>query len=855
MEDKTSTPRTLEASPADAQRRTALQPPPGHLVGSHDQIEASDLQIQDDNSIRATTQREIPHTNRAGVLYALQPTPLIDRVEERASIRTSLVVQDVRLLTLTGPAGVGKTRLALAAASELASMFPDGVVLAELARVRDPMLVLQSLSRALGVSSTGHAPLLERLRVALKDRAILLLLDNFEHVLPAANQLVDLLAVCPQIHMLVTSRVPLQLRWEHILRIKPLPVPDVSTPLSLDDLGQVPAVALFLDRARARRPGFALTEARAQQVTDLVVHLDGLPLALELAAARLDALSLPVLVRLLSDRLQMLASSAPDAPERQRSLEAAITWSYDLLSPEEQRLFRHLGVFAGRVATSAVAAVVGADATPELTLRGLASLAEKSLIMLGQGEEDEEVEDQHGLSVFQMLETLREYAREQLERAGEYEAAERAHAHYFVALAERADALLRGSDQRAWFLRLEHEHDNLRAALRWLLDQDETAEREAGLRLAAALGYFWWMRGYHTEGARWLEEALARAQHKDEADPDEATLRTSALCWAGALLTMHGELGAACTRLEEARSLAQQRQDSAGIARALTFLGQHAVNVGEVERAVPLLREALRVARALGDPYPIGIALFFLGVATFAQGNLTEAAAHYSEALDLVEAAGDPRLIAAVHVELGVIAGQQSDLRSALLHLRAVLEASEYLRDRWLLSLGARATLAVVPAQGDAVAYARLQGAADKLRQATGGGRVPWETTVAEQTAAFHEGRSLSTGDVSALALRLLEDAAQSQGALISEPTQHTDSSTHTTQRPSSHAAQRENPLTEREQEVLGLVAQGLSNKAIARQLVISPSTVNYHLIQIFNKLVVETRAQAVAVAAQRGLL
>jgi predicted ATPase/DNA-binding CsgD family transcriptional regulator len=855
MEDKTSTPRPPEASPVGAQRQTAPQLDPSHLVGSQDLTEASDSPILEKRSIPAPTQREIRYADKAGVLFALQPTPLIDRVEERERIRTSLVVEGVRLLTLTGPAGVGKTRLALAAATELASVFPDGVVLVDLTQVNDPPLVLQTLCRALGVSPTGHAPLLERLGLALEDRAILLLLDNFEQVLSAANQLVDILAVCPQIRMLVTSRVPLQLRWEHILRIKPLPVPDVSTPLSLDELGQVPAVALFLNRARARRPGFALTEARAQLVTDLVVHLDGLPLALELAAARLDALSLPVLVRLLSDRLQMLASTAPDAPERQRSLEAAITWSYDLLNPEEQRIFRHLGVFVGRVATSAMAAVLGAEATPERTLRGLASLAEKSLIMLAQGEDDEEVEDQHGLSVFHVLETLREYAREQLGRAGENEAAERAHAHYFVALAERADAFLRGSDQRAWFLRLEREHDNLRAALRWLLDQDETAERQAGLRLATALGYFWWMRGYHSEGARWLEEALTHAPQRDEADPDEATLRTSALCWAGALLTMHGELGAACTRLEEARSLAQQRHDSAGLARALTFLGQHAVNVGEVERAVPLLREALPVARALGDPYPIGIALFFLGVATFAQGNLTEAAAHYAEALDVVEAAGDPRLTAAVHVELGVITGQQGDVRSSLHHLQAVLETSEYLRDRWLLSLGARATLAVVPAQDDPVAYAQLQGAAETQRQATGGGRVPWESTVAVETADYHKGRSFSPGEVAALALRLLEDAAQSQGALISGPTQDTDSSTHTAQRLSSHAAQRENLLTEREQEVLGLVAQGLSNKAIARQLVISPSTVNYHLIQIFNKLVVETRAQAVAVAAQRGLL
>ena len=254
------------------------------------------------------------------------------------------------------------------------------------------------------------------------------------------------------------------------------------------------------------------------------------------------------------------------------------------------------------------------------------------------------------------------------------------------------------------------------------------------------------MRGYHTEGARWLEEALARAPHRDEADSDEATLRTAALCWAGALLTMHGELGAACTRLEEARSLAQQRRDSAGLARALTFLGQHAATAGEVERAVPLLQEALRVARAEGDPYPVGIALFFLGVVTLARGNFTEAATHYAEALDVVEAAGDPRLIAAVHVELGVIAGQQGDVRSALLHLRAVFETSDYLRDRWLLSLAARATLAIVPSHDDPVLYARLQGAADTLRQATGGGRVPWEPTVAEQTRGLSRGAVLPDG-------------------------------------------------------------------------------------------------------------
>jgi non-specific serine/threonine protein kinase len=787
-------------------------------------------------------------TDQLERLLAAQPTSLVDRVEELESIRASLVIEGVRLLTLCGPAGVGKTRLAVAAATELASVFPDGVVLVDLTRVRDPAFVLQTLSQAIGVSPAGGAPLLERLRIFLDERTILLMLDNFEQVLPAASQLVDLLAVCPGIRLLVTSRIPLQLRWEHILRIKPLPIPDLSTPLPLDELAQVPAVALFLERARARRADFALTEARARLVAQLVVQLDGLPLALELAAARLDALSLPLLVRLLSDHLQMLEWEAGDLPERQRSLEAAINWSYDLLSAEEQRLFRHVGVFVGHVTPTALAAVLGAPTTPEALLGGLVSLAEKSLIVHGQSEEDWG-EDERGLPVFRVLETLREYAREQLERAGALKAARRAHAHYFLELAERADPLLRGREQRAWFLRLERKHDNLRAALRWLLDQDEPAEREAGLRLAAALGYFWWLRGYHTEGARWLEEALVRAQLNEEADSAGAALRVTALCWAGALLIMHGELEAARARLEQARAFAQQRQDPAGLARALTFLGQQAANAGELERAVLLLQEALRVARPLGDPYHLGIALFFLGVATLAQDNLTEAATHYTEALDLFEAVRDARATGAVHVELAVIAGRQDDPSSALLHLRAALEASGYLRDRWLLSLAARATLAVVDAQGDPVTYARLRGAADALRQATAGGRVPWELAVTDQTAAYHEGRSLPMDEVAALALRLVEDAAQSHASPGA-------TSVRDTARPSpAHGSRQKNPLTEREEEVLRLVAQGLGNKAIARQLVISPSTVNYHLNQIFNKLVVETRAQAVAVAAQRGLL
>jgi tetratricopeptide (TPR) repeat protein len=334
---------------------------------------------------------------------------------------------------------------------------------------------------------------------------------------------------------------------------------------------------------------------------------------------------------------------------------------------------------------------------------------------------------------------VREYASERLAAAGELEPASRAHARFFLGLAERADAQLRGRDQRAWFFRLEREHDNLRAALRWLLDrEDDPDERAAGLLLAGALGYFWWLRGYHAEGAHWLEEALARAPRGDEGEEEEgegedrdgATVRTRALCWAGALLLLRGELERARARLDEALSCARRWHDSAGIARALTFLGQRAVYAAEAERerAVPLLEEALRGARARGEPHHVGTALFFLGVATHARGHAAEAAACYAEALGLFEAAGDARVAGAVHVELGVIASQRADLSGALRHLRAALAASDRLRDRWLLSLGTRATLAVVgdhadhADRGDRVGRARLVGAADALRQATGAG-------------------------------------------------------------------------------------------------------------------------------------
>jgi non-specific serine/threonine protein kinase len=833
----------------------------------------------------------VRQTSHFARLLAAQPTPLVDRKDELDAILQRLTVDGTRLLTLTGPGGVGKTRLALAAAAQITEKccegFADGVVVVDLAPVHDPEQVPDAIARACGFTDTGQPPLRDRIMGLLRERELLLVLDNFEQVLPmAAVTVAELLASCRRLTMLVTSRVPMHLRWEQVLRIAPLPVPDLSAALPpLDDLLAVPSVQLFVGQARAHRADFALTAARAPLVAQLVAELDGLPLALELAAARLDALPLATFTHRMGNRLQLLAWEAPDLPVRHRSLAAAVGWSYDLLDEPEQRLFRCLGVFAGHVALGAIAAVVAAvvgeadqdreaDETDEGdALTWLVSLAEKSLVLpmpgrqhsatdVGQADQVMEDEcDEDPEPAFRMLETVREYAQERLARQGELEAARQAHAHAFLALAERAEPELRGGDQRAWFFRLEREQDNLRAALRWLLDQDDPAEREAALRLAGALRWFWVARGYHAEGVRWLEEGLARAP----AAMDPA-VRTKALIAVGALLTFQGAHARAQGLLKEALALAQERHDGAGSALALTYLGVRALFSGETALAVPHLEEALRHWRALGEPHFIGVVLYYLGTAAQAAGHCEPAAARYKEALCQLEASEDARLAGSAHFSLGALLGQQGDLPAAVRHVRAGLEICVRLRDRWVLSIGARVASVLVRDyldDADPARPARLLGAADALKQATGAALAAWEhvavdrdapelrqlPTQGEWAAAYREGRSLPFKEVAALALTMLDEIAQT---LASPDAEFVPGAVLPAQRAPGRGG---NPLTERECEVLRLVAQGLANKAIARQLIISPSTVNYHLTSIFNKLGVDTRAQAVAVMAQRGLL
>jgi predicted ATPase/class 3 adenylate cyclase/Tfp pilus assembly protein PilF len=594
-----------------------------------------------------------------------QPTAFIGRATDVRELIERLQQRDVRLLTLTGPAGVGKTRLAVQAAEGVTETFPDGVWFVDLAAAHEPGMVTQAIASVLGAREEGGRSLFESLQEHLRERRLLLVLDNFEQVVAAASLVADLLTVSPGLQALVTSRVPLRLRGEQEVPVLPLPIPSRrrSHLPSLEEVTRSDAVQLFVTRAQAIRPDFALTKESAPTVAEIVARLDGLPLAIELAAARVRLLPPQELLARLDDRLRVLTSGPRDAPTRQQTLRQAIAWSHDLLSPREQTLFRRLAVFASSTTLAAVEAVTDPDGELDV-FEPLASLVEGNLV--------QRIDEASGDARFGMLQSIRAFGLEQLATCGEEARVRTAHARYVGEVVAGARAALSGPEQGSWFDRFETEHDDIRGALRWLMAQREAS---AALRLAGTMWAFWWIRGYFSEGTDWLAQALDLGESTDPAT------RALALVGAGTLAEAHGDYGRATEHYYEALALARSHGDNMEAARALTALAVVAQDQGSYDSAARHYDEALLLFRNLRDHVGVAQALVGLGTIAAYRGEGEQAAVLFAEGAQTFSDLGDDRGFGLAKGNLGRLAFFQGDLEQATAHSEQALATVRRLGD------------------------------------------------------------------------------------------------------------------------------------------------------------------------------
>jgi predicted ATPase/DNA-binding CsgD family transcriptional regulator len=783
-------------------------------------------------------------------------------------------------LTLTGVGGSGKTRLALEVARDLIEAYPDGVWLVELAPLSEEELVPKAMAEALGVPERPAETLAE----VLRDRQLLLILDNCEHLLEATSRLVDkLLDSCPHLRILATSREAIGVEGEIRLLVPPLSVPEqVRTPSS-EELEGYESVRLFVERARERDPSFSLSPKNTLAVTEICRRLEGIPLAIELAAARVGTLSIEQISQRLEGSLELLTRGGRTAVPRQRTLKGTLNWSHELLSEPERILFRKLSVFAGGWTLESSEAVASGESVAEREVLDLLSgLVEKSLVVAKGSDE--------GGVRYRLLEPIRQYARENLERSGRAGAVRRRHAEFFLTLAEAGDLGLWGPDQHRWLERLKPDHDNMRAALSWA---SERGDVELSLQLAGSLRRFWQAQGQYSEGRAWLVEALAKddggssasarakalealarlAGEQDDLDQKEnaaqkglelstasgiaATLVASLRVMLGEVAGIRGDYARAEKLYEESLRAYRKAGDKRGMAEAIGRLGTVSTNRGDYKRAKELYQEGLTLSRELGGADPQGGFLINLGYVSLLEGDHERAMALNEEAVALFRNQGQRDYLPVALDNVGWAALLSGDQERAEGFLTKSLELGEELGAKSTVSESLEGMACAAGIKGQDERAARLFGAAQTLQKATGYHQAPAQRALREPylsaaraqldeaawEAAFAEGQAMT-----------FEEAVE-YSLSTEEPSATTLPSTTTGQ--SSFSSAREHPagLTPREVDVLGLVAEGLTNPQVAQKLFLSPRTVQRHLNSVYRKLGVSSRAAATRLALEHDLL
>jgi predicted ATPase/class 3 adenylate cyclase len=696
----------------------------------------------------------------------VQVTSFIGREDEIAEVKRLL--NTTRLLTLTGSGGVGKTRLALQVAAELLDRYPDGVWLAEMAPLSDPALVQQAVAAVLNVREEPGRNLTQTLIDHLQSRRLLLLLDNCEHLLPACAGLIEaILRGCADVQILASSREGLNIAGETLYRLPSLTLPARREPVTASSARQYEALGLFLDRAAAASPSFTATDRNAPVIAQLCCHLDGIPLAIELAATRVKSLPVEQIAERLADRFRLLTGGSRTALPRQQTLRALIDWSYELLATPERELFHRLSVFVGGFTLEAGEAVSKeAEEEEEETLDLLTALVDKSLLIL---------EEQDGRARYRMLETLRQYAREKLALSGQEEAAQQRHLAYFLGMAEEAERKLRGSEQAWWLERLDTEHDNLRAALAYgpttgsgteeagredvsaCVRHPNVLHPEAGLRLAGALWWFWHVRGHFTEGREWLALKLAASSSRT-AD------RAKALNGAGVLARNQGDYAAA--RMLSLQSLEIKRElgDRQGIAASLNNLATLALSQGDYATARPHYEESLAIERQLGNRQGITSSLMGLGNVALEQGDYAAARTLYTECLRIKRELGDKRGIATSLAGQGSAAlAQGHTLAARTLHEEA-LSLRRHLGERRGIAVSLQSLGAVATAEGNYAAARVLYAESLAIRQELGDKLGIANTLCGQGYVAWREGDAEGADTLCAASLEVYRSLENRRG-------------------------------------------------------------------------------------------